>query len=343
MKTSRFLWILLAVVMLIGCGKSVQNTPAEKPQAQNVPEGFTAFTYPAGKYFQYETTWLRLPSAYKEEAEKKGTTEEVAYTTDVYGDGVTYEKHVLVYLPYGYDQNDKDTKYNVVYYEHGDGQNYKTVWTQEQFNQVDHMMANGDIPRVIIVFTTFYMLEDSQDLAGDGRSGDLPNLFYREVTESILPVIETRYNTYLTGTSKEDFIATREHRAFTGYSRGSAATWNMFHNAFEYFAYYAPMSNAPAPEQHGVQWSSDAEELAYLEAPVKAHPELPFYIYTCKGTAESIEKQTKIVELMLTSDCFKYGYDKETSNLGYTISNLNHSDRYVPYYYYSSLPMFFGN
>jgi len=342
MKKRSLLLVLLAVMLLIGCGKTAQTATAAKPQAQDVPEGFTAFTYPAGKYFEYETTWLRLPSAYKEKAEQKGTLEEVAYTTDVYGDGVTYEKHVLVYLPYGYDQNDKDTKYNVVYYEHGDGQNYKTVFTQEQFNQLDHMMANGDIPRVIIVFTTFYMIDGDKEVSGDGRTGTLPNLFYKEVTESILPVIETKYNTYLTGTTKEDFVATRDHRAFTGYSRGSAATWNMFHNAFEYFAYYAPMSNAPAPEQHGVSWSSDAEELAYLEAPIKANPGMPFFIYTCKGTAESIEKQTKIVELMLTSDCFKYGYDKETSNLGYTISNLNHSDRYVPYYFYHSLPLFFG-
>ena len=332
MKPRTLFLLLLTVMLLMGCGKTTQTATASKPQAQDVPEGFTAFTYPAGKYFEYETTWLRLPSAYKEEAEKKGTLEEVAYTTDVYGDGVTYEKHVLVYLPYGYDQNDKDTKYNVVYYEHGNGQNYKTVFTQEQFNQLDHMMANGDIPRVIIVFTTFYMIDGNQELAGDGKGG-LPNLFYKEVTESILPVIETKYNTYLTGTTKEDFVATRDHRAFTGYSRGSGATWRMFHEAFEYFRYYAPMSAGISPEG-GV--------VAYLEEPIKANPDLPFFIYTCKGAAENPKDQAQIVEQLLTSEYFTYGYDKDTSNIAITISNLDHSDRYVPYYFYHSLPVFFG-
>ena len=330
--------VVLAMIMLLaGCGTTPPKPSAAAPQA---PEGFTAFTYPAGKYFTYETTWLRLPSAYKEEAEKKGTVEDLTYTTDVYGDGVTYEKHVYVYLPYCYDPADKDTKYNVVYFQHGDGQHNKTVFTQQEYNLLDNLFANGDIDPVIIAFTTFYMYEDSEDLAGDGRSGDLPNLFYKEVTESILPAVETKYNTYLTGTTKEDFIATRDHRAFTGYSRGSCATWNMFHNAFEYFRYYAPMSAGCVPEE-GMEWESDADMIRYLEEPIIANPDMKFFIYTCKGTAENVEKQTQMVETLLTSDKFSYGYDKETNNIAITISNMNHSDRYVPYYYYHSLNTFF--
>lgn len=339
MKNLRMIAAVLALCLLFaGC-----TAPAKEPekQASQVPEGFTGFTYPAGKYFAEETTWMRLPASYKEPAEKKGTVEEVAYTTDVYGDGVTYEKHVNVYLPYCYNADDKDTKYNVVYFQHGDGQNYKTVFTEEQFNQLDNMFLNGDVPPVIIVFTTFYMLEDSKELAGDGRSGDLPNLFYREVTESILPAVETKYNTYLTGTDKEDFIATRDHRAFTGYSRGSCATWNMFHNAFEYFRFYAPMSAGIVPE-NGMEWESDADMVAYMEAPLAEHPDMNFFIYTCKGSAEKAEEQAKIVEKLLESDKFTYGYDRETSNIAITISNLNHSDRYVPYYFYHSLNTFFG-
>ena len=342
MKRIRMIALLLILTLLMaGCGQAAP-APAETASAAkpDVPEGFTAFTYEAGKYFFEETTWLRLPSAYKEEAEHKGTIEEVAYTTDVYGDGVTYEKHVNVYLPYGYDPADKETRYNVVYYEHGDGQNYKTVFLQEQYNLLDNMIEKGDVDPFIMVFTTFYMLEDSKDLAGDGRSGDLPNLFYREVTESILPAVETRYNTYLTGTSKEDFVASRDHRAFTGYSRGSCATWNMFHNAFEYFRFYAPMSAGCVPEE-GMEWASDADMIAYLEAPILEHPDLPFFIYTCKGTAENAESQAKLVETLLTSDRFSYGYDREENNIAITISNLSHSDRFVPYYYYHSLNTFF--
>ena len=339
MKQIRIITLLLTVGLILS-GLSTPARASESMEPQ-VPKGFTAFTYEAGKYFSYETTWLRLPKAYKNEAEKKGTIEEVAYTTDVYGDGVTYEKHVNVYLPYCYDADDKETRYNVVYFQHGDGQNYKTVFTQEQFNMLDNMFANDDVDPVIIVFTTFYMLEDSKDLAGDGRNGNLPNLFYREVTESILPLIETKYNTYLTGTSKEEIIATRDHRAFTGYSRGSVATWNMFHNAMEYFRYYAPMSAGCLPEDGTMSWKSDADMIAYLEDPVIANPDMKFLIYTAKGTAENAESQAKLVEQLLTTGRFSYGTDKEENNIAITISNLAHKDQYVPYYYYHSLNTFF--
>ena len=350
MKKIRLIAALLLIAMLVSaCGSNTQAPAADKAKSSaakvQVPEGFTAFTYEAGKYFTEETTWLRLPSAYKNEAAKKGTIERVDYTTDVYGDSVTYEKHVNVYLPYGYKPEDKDTKYNVVYFQHGDGQYNDTVFLQEQYNMLDNMIANNDIDPVIIVFTTFYMYEDNKEVAGDGRNGTLPNLFYKEVTESILPVVETKYNTYLTGTTKEDFVNTRDHRAFTGYSRGSVATWNMFHNAFEYFRFYAPMSAGCLPEQgnpeQGGVWQSDGEMVNYIVEPIDAHPDMKYFIYTCKGTAENPEKQAKIVEDLVASGKFSYGYDREENSIAITISNLSHSDRYVPYYYYHSLNTFF--
>ena len=90
-----------------------------------------------------------------------------------------------------------------------------------------------------------------------------------------------------------------------------------------------------------MEWESDADMIQYLEAPIIANPDMKFFIYTCKGAAENAEKQAKLVETLLTSDKFSYGYDRETNNIAITISNLNHSDRYVPYYYYYSLNTFF--
>ena len=49
---------------------------------------------------------------------KKGTIERVDYTTSVYEDGKVYPKYCYVYLPYGYDAEDKFKKYNVLYYQH---------------------------------------------------------------------------------------------------------------------------------------------------------------------------------------------------------------------------------
>ena len=48
-----------------------------------------------------------------------GTIEQISYTTyDYFGDGSEIEKYANVYLPYGYD---KEEKYNVLYLMHGIG------------------------------------------------------------------------------------------------------------------------------------------------------------------------------------------------------------------------------
>lgn len=69
-------------------------------------------------------------------------------------------KRCSIYLPAGYDENDKDTKYNVLYLLHGVGGN-RFEWldgneiAQGNFiisNIFDNLIANGDIDPLIIVF-----------------------------------------------------------------------------------------------------------------------------------------------------------------------------------------------
>ena len=58
--------------------------------------------------------------------------------------------------------------------------------------------------------------------AGDGWTPGIPGLYYKEIVKDILPGVEMKYNTYLTDPSDEGLKATRDHRAFAGYSRGAA-------------------------------------------------------------------------------------------------------------------------
>ncbi len=43
-------------------------------------------------------------------------------------EGEDYVKRALVYVPYGYDAEDKDTRYNVMYLMHGHGGGYSLCW-----------------------------------------------------------------------------------------------------------------------------------------------------------------------------------------------------------------------
>ena len=73
----------------------------------------------------------RLPES------KKGTVQSIYYPTQDYTvaeNAPKYEKHGWVYLPAGYDANDKDTKYPVFILLHGFGQNENTWGLSDQGN-----------------------------------------------------------------------------------------------------------------------------------------------------------------------------------------------------------------
>lgn len=73
-------------------------------------------TTAAGELIDFETVFEEsLTLGDTPPADKVGRVEKVEYTTDVYEDGVTYPKYCLVYLPYCYDPEDKDRRYNVLY------------------------------------------------------------------------------------------------------------------------------------------------------------------------------------------------------------------------------------
>ena len=281
---------------------------------------------------------------------KKGRMERVDYTTDVYEDGVTYPKYANVYLPYGYDENDKEKKYNVLYYQHGntcDPEIFNTPETQKLF---DNLFATGEIEPCIIVSSTYYfdVTKDVEERkrtgyvpAGDGNFEGVPGNFYQEIVEDLIPAVEMKYNTYLTDPSREGIKATRDHRAFSGYSRGSVCTWKVFHYDFEYFRWYAPMSCHTTADHHIREEISEDVVLDYIQAPIKANPDLPFYIFASNGYPKDVAKMTEQMKYITKAECFSYGKDPQKNNIFFALSNFTHTDLLVPYYYYNSLKVLF--
>src|SRR5690606_7426686 len=144
-------------------------------------------------------------------------------------------KKMNVYLPYGYDPNDKEKRYNVLYLMHGGGENEDLIFggpgeNRELKNILDHMIANGDIEPLIVVTPTFY-----------GGMNDVA-LFHDELISVVVPLVETTYNTHAKSGSLEDLKASRAHRAFGGFSMGSVTTWHVFANKLDYFKYFVPLS-----------------------------------------------------------------------------------------------------
>lgn len=191
-----------------------------------------------------------IPQEYYNQASEQGKLEEFNYNTY---ESKTYEqkskkinKRSIVYTPYGYDEN---KQYDIIYLMHGGWSNETTILgtpsnPNDFKNIIDNAIEKGEIRPIIIVAPT-YNNESSED------SGDYTLAYYtltvnyhNELINDLVPSIESKYSTYAKSTSHEDIVASREHRAFGGFSMGSVTTWHTFINNLDSFKYFITSSGA---------------------------------------------------------------------------------------------------
>lgn len=306
-------------------------------------------TAPAGSVLDEELTFIEY-TAMDAPCDKPGTFERVDYTTDVYEDGVTYEKYVNVYLPYGYDPDDTATRYNVLYFQHGNKGSVNEFLEEQYQNRFDNLFASGKVDPLILVFTTYYLVDDDEAAeirkteadapAGDGNYAGVPANFWREVVEDIIPAVESKYNTYTERFDEAGLIASRSHRGFSGYSRGACCTWYMFHSALPYFKWWSPMSATCVAGKLISENPTDEEAYAYLKEAIDANPDLDFFIFAASGGPNDYGPRDQIAYFM-KQDAFSFGTDTSTNNFYYILSNFSHSDFFLSYYYYNTLQVLF--
>jgi len=222
----------------------------------------------------------------------------------------------------------------------------------------DMLFDSGENDPCIIVFITYYMdpmrdadvrIQTGGAEAGDGWTPGIPPYYYKEIVKDIIPAVETRFNTYLEEATDEGIKATRDHRAFAGYSRGAGWTWRMFHYDFEYFRFFCPTSGGisgdkpmPMPPGSGpFPTCTDEEILDYIREPIKAHPDLPFYIYAASGGMTDGPWMREQMKLLSDQEDFSYGPDPKVNNIYYSLSDYYHTDYLVPYYFWNYLKILF--
>lgn len=162
-------------------------------------------------------------------AAQHGTVEEIYYPTrdwSVAADKVTdtdkYKKHGWVYLPAGYNANDKDTKYPVFILLHGFGQNENTWGLSDKGRGgrikgfMDRGMAKGDVEKFILVCVTG-VADKSWGPNGSGNSFTGYNYFGGELRNDLLPWLRENYNI------KDG----RDNVAMAGLSMGGGQTFNI--------------------------------------------------------------------------------------------------------------------
>ena len=231
MKKHRMPAIMLALTFILAGGNSnkavgsageipetgVEETSADTEITERDEKTVTTATLPK--------ELVQIPEDYFEESDYPGTLVELEY--DTY-ESMAYEeqsqmlhKRAIVYLPYDYSEEEK---YNVFYLMHG-GWSDETVYlgTPDRpaafKNVLDNGMADGAIQPMIVVCPTYN--NTSPDDSGDySLAIRLTENYHRELMNDLIPAVEGTYSTYAEDTTPEGIRASRDHRAFAGFSMG---------------------------------------------------------------------------------------------------------------------------
>lgn len=288
-----------------------------------------------------------IPSDYLRVSSQQGTVEKFEYETNSYDKlARNLKKSAYIYLPYGYDENDSSTKYNIIYLLHGGGGNNRRYLVENNYlkNILDNMIEKKELDPLIVVTPTYYD-NDNSDSSVSG-SGVATEKFHNEVINDLIPQVEMKYNTYLVDTSKENIEASREHRAFGGFSIGSVATWYEFIYDLDYFKYFLPMSGDSWILGTQASANGKAKETAeYLSNVVNnSKYKDDFYIFAVTGTDDiAYNAEKNQIEEMKKLNTFKYGYDKNNNNLYFGILEGGlHDYSYIRQYIYNALPLFWS-
>ncbi len=280
--------------------------------AEPLSSGGQAYQYdPAKRYKEY-------PASYKNASPLAGKIVKETYS------GINGTNSLNVYLPYGYDQN---KQYNVFYFMHGMWDDENSLFYKdngEMQRVLDNMIRNGDIEPMIVVTPTFNKSD--------------PENVWKEIRQSVIPFIETKYSTYAKSGSETDLRASRMHRAYGGFSMGSVSTWAAFENCVDIIGYFMPLSGAH-------HWGSgDADPDALVRAVSKAGLQKnEYFIMSATGTSDfAVGNLSAQIEAMKKREQFVYTSDFSKGNFWYIlVDGGQHDWYYVREYLYNCLPFFF--
>ena len=279
----------------------------------------------------------QVPSSYLNESQHGGTIQRIDYASKDYaGSGSDITKQAYVYLPYGYDENDTDTRYNILYLMHGWGGHAGDYFENGNIKYVfDNMIENGDIAPMIIVSATFYHENSGTDFGSSERE---LRAFHNDFENHLMPAVEGRFHTYAASVSDEDLKASRDHRAFGGFSLGSVTTWLQFCYDHDYIRYFLPMSGSSW--YYGTYGDFQIKKnVDFIESLVEENDldERGYFIYHAVGTQDSVRSQSidmadeMLSRAIFTPDHYVF-YQKEGG-----VHDVNAAREFL----YNALPHFF--
>lgn len=199
--------------------------------------------------------------------------------------GEPITKQFCIYLPPGYDAEDKETKYNVLYLLHGvGGSRYEWLRgsgvTHDSYvicNVLDNLIANGEIEPLLVVFPEGRSAHDWTDTAFAPQKTNLLGFYYfdYELRHDLIPFVEANFNTYadISDDSPEGIAFSRQHRAIAGLSMGAMQALNLTLGGYRHD--FASFTGKPGNPENGLALTVQAPGMQDLFAYVGAFSNAP--------------------------------------------------------------------
>ena len=340
MKEMMLQTILLCCLCLVSRSDSEENRPVlppdqeqEEPETPDRPHGYTGLMNKTNS----------VPVNYEQEAEQRGEVVRIDYDTRDYaeGTGVARTNRAYVYLPYGYDEH-TDQRYNVLYFVHGHYGTAATTFEAESGlvrKLLDHMTENGDMAPTIVVSPSYNYGNPTPNYVD---ADPYCEALLRELVNDLIPIVESRYRTYVESTDAAGLESSREHRAIGGFSMGAVTTWYALEHTLDYFKFFMPVSADCWSLGVFAGMNRPMETAEYLAGVIRQSPHAGtgFYIWAASGTDDSAYRETLVqVEAMAQlTDVFPL------SNFTFHEKDgARHEFRPMAEYLYNALPFFFPN
>ncbi len=276
-----------------------------------------------------------IPEKYYSSASRQGTLVNLYYDTyesmSYSRKNKTLNKRAVVYLPYGCSEEEQ---YNVFYLMHG-GWSDETAYLgvpgrESEFkNILDHGIQDGLIRPIIVVCPT-YNNESESDSGDYSLALRLTENYHNELVNDLIPAVEGKYSTYADNVTLDGLKASRDHRAFAGFSMGSVATWHTFQYSLDYFRYFFPESGSLTTD---VGRMADMVENA-------GHEWNDFFIYAASGTADFAYSSFKrqIDNMIAEGAVFRFADNETEGNIYYLEKKGGeHNYEYANLYLYNGL------
>lgn len=202
----------------------------------------------------YSTPIAPLPDHYKSpDCPELGDVEEFLYGSTYYaGDQRPLLKPCYVYTPFGYDPDDTETRYDIIYFMHGFLCNADMTFEGDDGaigNIFDWLIYEKKCRPFIAVAVTWDYENSIRDF---DTSYEQILQFHREFRQDIVPAVEGKYHTFAKTTDAKGLRDSRDHRGFSGYSMGGVTAWQIFLLCADLVKWFAPLAcDCWAIEQFG--------------------------------------------------------------------------------------------